>query len=149
MSLLRPSPAVWIAILASLALYAVSLFLPALEFADHTPVKGYDTLLLGWLGALAYDFPWYANLFYFSALLLVLLGRRNVGQLLCVLALAVGALSLWVRSWYFDESKSTPVQGVGSAFYCWMASFLVLALLLFLVRLPPPPPPPVREGPQR
>ena len=134
MTSFRQNIAGWIAIIASLALYIASLGMPALEFANHEPVKGYVTLLWGWWGLLMRDFPWLANPIYFLALFVVLAGDKKAGQVLSVLAFGVGMLSLWTREWSFDESQSTPIRNLGSAFYCWMASFLVLLLLLFFAK---------------
>ena len=134
MSPFRHSVAVWVAISASLALFIVSCGLPALEFQDHEPVMGYITLLWGWWGVLTGDFPWFANPLYFIAIFVALMGQRKSSQILSTLAFAIGLLSLRVRGWWFDESKATPVEKLGAAFYCWMASFLVFALLLFFVR---------------
>lgn len=124
----------WIAVAASLALFLASLGLPALEFATREPVRGCVALCWGWWGVLTGDFPWFANPLYFAALTLALMRKRAMSQLLCVLALGVGMLSLRVRAWWFDESKATPVEKLGPAFFFWMASFLVLFLLLFFVR---------------
>lgn len=117
--------------------------MPAIEFAAHEPVNGGEVLCAGWFGVLTGDFPWFANPLYFAALLFALAGTvrekerrmgRIISQSLCGLALAIGMLSLRVREWWFDESKSTRVQGLGIAFYYWMGSFLVLLLLLFFAR---------------
>jgi hypothetical protein len=124
----------WAAVVPSLVLYAVALGLPALEFASHEPVRGYDALLWGWWGLLTFDFPWLANPIYFLAILLVLVGLRKVGQVLSAVAFALGWLSLGVKKWWFAENEGTPVENLGSAFYFWMASFLVLGVILFFVR---------------
>ena len=133
MTLFRPSLPVWVAIMASLALFIASCGMPALEFKDREPVMGYVALCWGWWGLLTGDFPWFANPLYFIAIFIALLGHRKSSQILCILAFATGLLSLRVRGWWFDESKVTPVEKLGTAFYYWMASFLVFALLLFFV----------------
>jgi hypothetical protein len=115
-------------------LFIASCGMPALVFADHEPVIGYVTLLWGWWGLLTGDFPWFANPLYFIAIFVALMGQRKSSQILSTLAFAIGLLSLRVRGWWFDESKATPVENLGTAFYYWMASFLVLTLLLFFVR---------------
>ena len=124
----------WAAIVPSLALYAIALGLPALEFSSHEAVRGYTTLLWGWWGLLTGDFPWMANWFYFLAIVVGLFGARRVAQVLSGLAFAVGLLSLRVQKWWFAENEGTPVESLGSAFYFWMASFLVLGVMLFFVR---------------
>ena len=115
----------------SLCLYGVALFLPALEFEAHAPVKGITTLLLGWWGLLTYDFPWLANIAYFSAVVQIFLGNRAGALKYAIAAVALGLLSLLVKNWFFNEAEATPVKNLGSAFYCWMGSFI--ALLAFYV----------------
>jgi hypothetical protein len=124
----------WTAIVPSLALYVMALGLPALVFSSHEPVRGYDLLLWGWWGLLTFDFPWFANLAYFLAIFVVLLGARRAGQILSALAFAIGLLSLRVKAWYFAENEGTPIEKLGSAFYFWIASFLVLGVILLFVR---------------
>jgi hypothetical protein len=123
-----------VAIAASLALFMASLALPALEFADHEPERGHVLLLWGWWGFLTGDFPWLANPLYLVALIFAGLGRRTISQLFSGSAFAVGLLSLRVSKWYFNEANATPIENLGSAFYFWMASFLVLFVLVSLTR---------------
>ena len=119
-------------IVISLILYAFSLFLPALRFESHPPVKGITALMWGWWGLLSYDFPWLANLAYFVAVIQFSSGKR-VGVLKFVLAaIGLGLLSLLVKHWYFSEAEATPVKSLGSGFYCWMSSFMVLLSLSFM-----------------
>jgi hypothetical protein len=121
-----------VAIVASLALFIASLAMPALEFTDHAPVRGYFTLLWGWLGMITRDFPWVANPFYFVALVFALAGMRSLGQLFSILAFGMGLLSLNAREWWFNTGSATPIYQLGLAFHFWMASFLVLFVLLFI-----------------
>ena len=108
--------------------------MPALQFATHAPVRALTTLLLGWFGVLSFDLPWFANPLYFTALVLAVTHRVTAAQVCSLLAFVVGLLSLRVREWYFNEGSGTPVDKLGPAFYFWMASFAVLALLLFYSR---------------
>lgn len=132
-----------IAAASSLAIYIASLGMPALEFAAHPPVRGIEALCWGWWGILTGDFPWFANPLYFTALLLAWFGKESLGRIFCGVSLALGMLSLLVRAWWFNEGSSTPVERLGSAFYFWMASFLVLFLMLFFVRAETKDPAPV------
>jgi hypothetical protein len=124
------------AIAVSLTLFIASLGMPALEFANHEPVRGITALLWGWWGLLTFDFPWLANLFYFMVLILVFTRNRRIVQIFSAMAFVVGLLSLRVQAWWFYEGSSTPVKKLGPAFYFWMASFAALFLLLFLKRKP-------------
>ena len=112
--------------MVSLALYIVSLCLPALEFRTQSPVRGLTALLWGWWGVVTKDFPWFANPAYFLSLLLAYAGKQASSLLLCGLAIGLGFLSVFVREWYFNEAGGTPVERLGAAFYVWMASFVAL-----------------------
>lgn len=125
---------IWIPIVASLAFYVASLGLPALEFKVEAPVKGMTTLLLGWLGILGFDFPWLANPLYFTALVLTFLGKLRPAQIFAVMAVALGATSVFVHEWYFNEANSTPVLKLGVAFYVWMASFVIFFIGITVAR---------------
>jgi hypothetical protein len=118
-------------VFVSLCLYGIALFLPALEFEAHAPVKGITTLLWGWWGLLTYDFPWLANIAYFIAIAQISMGKHAAALKYGIAAVALGLLSLLVRKWFFNEAEATPVKNLGSAFYCWMGSFV--ALLAFYV----------------
>ena len=116
----------WFVLLASGVCYLAALPLPALLFQREPPVRGITALLWGWWGLFTGDFPWFANPAYFLALFLVSLGLHKTVQLLCALAIGLGARSLCVEKWYFNEAYGTPVTGLGPAFYLWMTSFGVL-----------------------
>lgn len=118
----------WLVMLASGLCYLAALPLPALRFEVEPPVRGITTLLWGWLGVFTGDFPWFANPLYFLALLLIALGMNKTTQLVCALAIGLGARSLCVEKWYFNEASGTPVMGLGPAFYLWMASFAIVLL---------------------
>ena len=82
---------------------------------------------------MSYDFPWLANIAYFIAAFRILLGRY-VGTLkYAIAAVVLGLLSFFVKHWFFSEAEGTPVKQLGSGFYCWMAS-LVLLLVGYCLR---------------
>ena len=85
------------------------------------------------------DFPWLANLLYFAALIFALIGTPVFTRICSALALGLGALSFRVHQWWFNEGSGTPIEKLGPAFYCWMASFLLLLLLSFFARKPSAP----------
>ena len=119
----------------SLSLFIASLGMPALEFRQHSPVRGLTTLLWGWWGVFTGDFPWFANLAYFAAVFFGFLKQRAVAMISCAIALGVGSLSHWVREWYFNEAGGTPIDRLGAAYYFWMASFAALLLGMAFVRI--------------
>ena len=116
------------------ALYAVSLAMPALEFAGHEPVRGIEALCWGWWGFLTGDFPWLANPFYFAALVLAATGNKPSVRSFADAPRARACFRCGCASWWLNEGSATPVERLGSAFYFWMGSFLVLFSLLFFVR---------------
>ena len=115
-----------VSIAVSLVLYSAALILPALEFKIQPPVRGITTLLWGWWGLLSFDFPWLANPVYAMAIGFFCLGKKGAGLKFTLAAIVLGSLSFFVRNWYFSEAEATPVLRLGSGFYCWIGSFVVL-----------------------
>ena len=139
--------AVWIVVVLSLTFFVASLFMPVLLFERESPVMGTAALCWGWWGALTGDFPWFANPAYFLALISTVVRKFGAAQISVLIAIGLGALSLYVREWYFNEGGGTPVVRLGQAFHCWMASFVVLLIGVTAVKsfgnigmVPPPYP---------
>jgi hypothetical protein len=124
-----------VVVTVSLSLFIASLGMPALEFRQHSPVRGLTTLLWGWWGVFTFDFPWLANPAYFAAVFFGFLKQRAVAMVCCAIALGLGALSHWVREWYFNEAGGTPIDRLGAAYYLWMASFAALLLGMAFARI--------------
>jgi hypothetical protein len=119
--------------------YFAALPFPALLFRSDPPVRGIIALLWGWWGFVTGDIPWLANPLYFLELLLVALGLNKLALLLCAVVIGLGARSVLVEQWYFNEAQGTPVTGLGTAFYLWMSSFVLLLLgAMVLLWLPKP-----------
>ena len=119
----------------SLALFIASLGMPALQFREHSSVRGLTTLLWGWWGVVTGDFPWFANPAYFTAVFFACLKQRVVAMICCAFALGLGSLSHSVREWYFNEAGGTPVHRLGAAYYLWMASFAALLVGMACARI--------------
>jgi hypothetical protein len=115
-------------ILLSLALFAASLFYPALLFKDHSPVIGGEVLGWGWWGFMTGNFAWMANPVFL--LCLILLWKREIGlaRLFTACAIALGLHSYAATEWWFNEGFGTPILGLGTALYIWMSSLVVLLL---------------------
>ena len=124
----------WIIVLVSSGFYLVSLFMPVLLFAKDPPVMGTTALCWGWWGLLTGDFPWFANPAYFLALVFTMRKKFGAAQISVLIAIGLGALSLYVREWYFNEGGGTPVLRLGHAFHFWMTSFIVLLIGITIVR---------------
>ena len=126
----------WLLFGVSLLLFMISLLLPALLFEDVEPVRGSTLLVWGWWGLVLGNPAWCANPIYFVALLTFFAKRYMIAQITGIVAMLLGAFSFLAHEYYFNESSSTPIAGLGLAFYVWMFSFGVLSagsLALFLI----------------
>ena len=138
----------WVILLCSACAYILSLFYPALLVEYGEPWSGGGVLALGWMGIL--DIPnnwaglaWWANPIYFLAIIAYIrasessIAKRNNVIPLClgVLALFLGAISIYARNQDFSGSIST-IVGFGISFYLWMVSFLIFLIACFF---PPAP----------
>ena len=115
----------------SIALFLASLALPGLHFSKEDPVFGFNLLLMGWLGIMTLDFPWFANILYVSSLLSIRRRKFTKAYWLCVLCIPTALLSYVADKWYFHEGWGTPITGLGMAFYVWISSFIVLSIELW------------------
>ena len=114
----------------SIGLFLASLALPGLHFSKEDPVFGYQLLLMGWWGILTGDFPWLANILYYSSLQNIRIQKFRKALWLSVLCIPLALLSYRVDEWYFNEARGTPITGLGMAFYVWISSFIVLSIEL-------------------
>ncbi|MCO6057233.1 hypothetical protein NG726_11180 [Pseudomonas sp. MOB-449] len=124
-------PGFWItarsvALVASLTLYAGSLFLPAIEFVKVKPVFGAEVLAVGWLGVITLRFAWFANPAFVLAA--IAFAHKKTGRAVgwSITALVLGASSTLAKEWWFNEGVPVPIRGLGIAFEVWMLSFLIL-----------------------
>jgi hypothetical protein len=121
----------------SIALWSVSLFLPAYVTALGGDPKhsyfhhGYDMLLLGWYGPLEWDrkFAWYANPFFLWSVWRMSAGRapNAVGAFIGI-ALALTALHPFHIEFGDDHGvngESLPRSGA----YVWAAAFVPAVLV--------------------
>ncbi len=117
-------------VLATLAcaLYVYALLQPALLFEQHDALQGFEVLMLGWLGVLSADFAWFANPMFALSLVFLLLGHPRKSAATSAVGFAIGLLAVFAKEWWFNEGSGTPIKGLGSAYYVWMASFVVLLL---------------------
>lgn len=113
---------------ASIALYAVSLFLPAMYFEREAPLPGVTLLAQGWFGLADLNPAWLANPFYAIAFVLGLRRRYGYASIFCGASIACALYSPLTPKWYFSEAEGTPITGFGIAFYAWLAAQAVLLI---------------------
>lgn len=138
-------------VLSSLLLYGAACCLPALIFKDtsasqgilpnysmcglRTLLEGALCILLGSPRSLAW--PWLANLFGLLSLAFFLAKRYQNALLLSGIAFlfAVGTYSLIGREFPLDDDSDSVYHllMLGSGFYAWLASILILAMGSFLL----------------
>lgn len=117
----------------SLALYVVALFLPVYNGHDF---NGMMALGLGWLvGAndWATAVSWFANIFYFLAIIKFLKRKSPKAKSALVygaLSILIGLSVLAAGKAFVSKDSSASIQSfsLGLAFYAWMASFVVLCI---------------------
>jgi hypothetical protein len=116
----------------SLALFAVSLMLPAIntrnevwEFESVT--YGYEALCFGFLALLGDSAAWLANPFFIVAFFSHKSARRRLISALCATLLGLSSY-LYTSMWNDGDGRVT-VTGYSYGFYVWLSSFLWLVLL--------------------
>jgi hypothetical protein len=126
--------------LGSLLLLMIACAMPALDFQnfsgaqaqDRTTSWGVSLLLLGWMGPLAGQFAWYANVFLLGAWILRLLRLYRVSALLALVALFVAfdCLAMYTHPLPADEGgvRQSYMVGLRIGFYFWIASMVVMVV---------------------
>lgn len=112
--------------------YLISLFCPVFVFQE-----GNSSFLLG-LVCLLFGFgyiAWYANLFYFGALVAFLIGKAGWAAGLAAVAIGFGLTTLRIVQVPKDSGgQMTAIVGYHIGFYLWMAS-MVTVLAVAGIRL--------------
>jgi hypothetical protein len=99
--------------IASLVLFASSLYLPAIRIDPHHAVPGWLCVELGW-----WTVPWYANV-------LLVLGAVARALAWHGVALVVGVLAIVVASCTFLYVGAAELE---CGFYVWLASLIAFAV---------------------
>jgi len=123
-------------VMASIALFSLSLALPGLQFAQHEPVRGVTLLLWGWWGFLLRCPAWAANPAYVVSAILIITGHTKTARISAFAGIALALTSYSAREWWFNEAAGTPILRLGAAFYVWLASHCVLPISSFLQGAP-------------
>jgi len=122
----------WLLFVPAAALYAASLYQPALKApAGVFRYTGLNCLLLGWLGLLgrpAWALPWVANVLFAISLVRSLLRRPGREALiLSLIAIPLALLALLNHRIEMDEAGNMTDVVPGAGFYLWLASIMSLA----------------------
>ena len=120
-------------------LWVASLFLPVWR-ANGDVAKGYHILIIGWLGAWAAQFQWYANPLIVLVCVLAIL---EIGHPILLGALAFGLVVLFVATALKRQvmmstggNRST-IERRYAGYYCWMAAVLLSAVLAIYLAVRP------------
>ncbi|MXN79752.1 hypothetical protein GR157_34145 [Burkholderia sp. 4701] len=111
---------------ASVALYAISLLMPAMYFEKEASLTGMSVLAQGWLGLLMLNPSWLANPLYTIAAVQFARSRYSRASIFSGAAVACALCSLFTTKWYFNEANATPIASFGIAFYTWLVAQIVL-----------------------
>jgi hypothetical protein len=139
-----------LAILTTIGLYALSLLLPAVTCAGGGDVPGWGILLMGWLGLLALDPRWFANLLFVLMAAHSLVGtperRSRAGAVMLTVwpvaaaTLAIASLTLDVYACGDGAGSVSKVRAMAVGAYFWATAILAMSVFYlgrFLV-FPPP-----------
>jgi len=125
-------------LLAALALFAVSLFLPAITYdvsGTSDSSSGMSLLLMGWFDVFAGVAGWLANPFFAFGCVAVLLRRKLTSIVLLSLSLllAISSVQLFSTGVMKDESGALyPLQHFSAGFYVWLAAIVVALVAAFI-----------------
>jgi hypothetical protein len=116
---------------ASVLLFVIACATPAMVF-DKETWPGIQVLVLGWQGAFLGQFAWFANAFWFLALLLAFLRRwfLTVAATFVTLLVALDALSFPGTTVPLDEGfvNTMVFKSYHIGFYFWMASIGIIGI---------------------
>lgn len=125
-------------ILLSLALFIISLFLPV--YAEKPDLQAYWALMGGWMVG-ANDIPtaisWFANVTFIVALILIIKRKKpkaTAALIFGVLSVILALCFLGAGQSYLGTGVSQTVGklSVGSAFYPWVGSFILISIAAYL-----------------
>ena len=121
---------------ASIALYLLSLALPAIEEVELgvAPNPGFAILATGWLGFMFLQMGWFANVFWVLGLIFLVRRRWKAAAILGAIAVVVAADSFVLYETGFPSDSGGSLEvALRYGFYVWWASLWVLAVGAFLL----------------
>ena len=123
----------------SIACYVLSLAMPAFRFSPDEPwVKfsggndlwsGLVVLMLGWVGIFQGVLAWFANPAWLVAVILLFRSRFKACAAWAFAAICLALTSYFLNAIAADEGGGEiHIQTMGSGFYVWLLSLLVLLI---------------------
>jgi hypothetical protein len=129
---------------SSVALFFISLWLPAFTFSpdahvDPNDLPGFLFLMLGWLAILHGVPAWLANPAWLVAVISLFRARFRMSAIYASIAVLVALTSVFVTRVPFNEAGSeAKVAGMGVGYFVWLfAVSIPLAAALYALRKQP------------
>jgi len=112
----------------SFLLWLFSLSLTGIStYSDKAQLLGYEILLMGWLSPLAFNFAWFANIFYLIGIRSVAVGKSvNISPILAVV-LSFDTFR-YSRHLLDEGGGSTQVYGYGWGAFVWLIAIFLLLI---------------------
>lgn len=111
---------------ALVLLWTLSLCLPVWRTVHDTGwMMGWLVLLMGWMGPLALQFGWFANLLLLAYALLPASGL--VGAFIYTILLAITVISSTFFKWLPVDSGDSHIVAWGAGYYVWMSVMVATA----------------------
>jgi len=126
----------------SVALFVVSLtqisFYTGAESNQHSYARGFELLLIGWMGLLAYVFNWLANPALLLAYIFVF-KRKYENATIASLVSVYFAASFLTRETISAGGDAEIITGYGTGYWLWLVSAIIMTISsFFLASLPKP-----------
>lgn len=125
----------------AVALWIISLALPAVAISGGPAIRGSDLLLRGWEVLDSGVYAWLANPLFLVAAVLCIGGARRIARALVLLALVLAVTSFRAAAALERAGTVVPDFTFASGLYVWLAGFVVLLLACQAYRVLPVDPP--------
>jgi len=124
--------------LLPIALWLISLVLPAAGWGKGEMGPGWQILLLGWMGLLNAQFGWVANIAFACSIPPIMSDRQpsSTGQFVLSLGLALPTLQALFWSKVHTDQGDYAVE-VGVGYYVWLLAMFIQIIFLNAARRSP------------
>ena len=126
----------------SVALFIISLtqisFYTGVESNQHSYARGFELLLIGWMGLLAYIFNWLANPALLLAYIFTLKKKYEYATISSLVSVYFAA-SFLTRETISASGDAEIITGYGFGYWLWLLSAIIMTISsFFLASLPKP-----------